>query len=90
MLTSQAKKRFLLYLTNIFSITNIFYWTDIINLQTTLIFFQLRVRDLEGAVEVEKSAVDEAKRNLDTLTRQHRFVMRSYRSATLLSCISYL
>ena len=45
---------------------------------------QLKVRDLEGALEVEKSAVDEAKHNLDTLTKQHRFVMRRYRSATLL------
>lgn len=38
-------------------------------------FHKLRVRDLEGAVEVEKSAVDEAKHNLDTLTKQHRFVL---------------
>ena len=34
------------------------------------------MRDLEGALEVEKSAVDEAKHNLDTLTKQHRFVQR--------------
>ena len=58
------------------------------------IFLQLRVRDLEGALEVEKSAVEEAKHNLDTLTKQHRFVTRMYdyalSSVILLSCISYL
>lgn len=32
------------------------------------------MRDLEGALEVEKSVVDDAKHNLDTLTKQHRFV----------------
>ena len=37
-------------------------------------FVQLRVRDLEGAVEVEKSEVKEVKYNLEALTKQHRFV----------------
>lgn len=48
--------------------------TNIFNKQTILL--QLRVRDLEGALDVEKSAVDEAKHNLETLTKQHRFVKR--------------
>ena len=42
-----------------------------------LVFFsleKLRVRDLEGALEVEKSEVKEVKCNLDTLTKQHRLV----------------
>ena len=37
-------------------------------------FAQLRVRDLEGALEVEKSEVKEVKYNLEALTKQHRFV----------------
>ena len=37
-------------------------------------FVQLRVRDLEGALEVEKSEVKEVKYNLEALTKQHRFV----------------
>ena len=38
------------------------------------LFEKLRVRDLEGALEVEKSEVKEVKYNLDMLTKQHRFV----------------
>ena len=34
------------------------------------------MRDLEGALEVEKSEVKEVKYNLDMLTKQHRFVQR--------------
>ncbi|KAK3744102.1 hypothetical protein QZH41_016791, partial [Actinostola sp. cb2023] len=34
--------------------------------------FQLRVRDLEGALEVEKSALEEAKYNMDVLNKQNR------------------
>ena len=32
------------------------------------------MRDLEGALEVEKSEVKEVKCNLDSLTKQHRCV----------------
>lgn len=35
---------------------------------------KLRVRDLEGALEVEKSEVKEVKCNLDSLTKQNRCV----------------
>jgi len=65
--------------------------TNIFNKQTVLL--QLRVRDLEGALEVEKSAVDEAKHNLETLTKQHRFVKRIHdlwSPSFLLSHILYL
>ena len=40
------------------------------------LFEKLRVKDLEGALEVEKSEVKYVKYNLDMLTKQHRFVQR--------------
>ena len=41
------------------------------------------MRDLEGALEVEKSVGDDAKHNLDTLTKQHRFVLSFFESLNL-------
>ena len=41
---------------------------------------QLRVRDLEGALEVEKSANDEANKAIDRLTKQIKELEMSYES----------
>lgn len=44
----------------------------------SLFLFQLRVRDLEGALEVEKSANDEANKAIDRLTKQVRELEHGY------------
>lgn len=43
-----------------------------------LVFFQLRVRDLEGVLEVEKSVNDEVNKVIDRLIRQIRELEQSY------------
>lgn len=45
---------------------------------TFFLSLQLRVRDLEGALDVEKSANNEANRAIDRLTKQIRELEHSY------------